>query len=168
MRELSLHILDIAQNSLMAGASLITILIEESPLRNSLRIEITDNGKGIEADRMQTVTDPFYTTRSSRKVGLGLSLFQAAAERSGGELQITSRLGLGTTVTVVFPYDNIDRAPLGNMADTILTLVMGNPGVDFCYRHLYEARTFIFDTRQLGPYVSRSDLEIPMLAVKLR
>jgi hypothetical protein len=168
MRELSLHILDVVQNSLSAGASLITIQVDESSVQNRLKIEIIDNGKGIAPEQIQVVTDPFYTTRSSRKVGLGLALFRAAVQQSGGDFAITSELGQGTTIAAVFPYDNIDRAPLGNMADTILALVVGNPGVDFCYKHHYEAQIFTFDTRELGQYISRSELEIPMLAVELR
>jgi Signal transduction histidine kinase len=168
MRELSLHILDAVQNSLEAGASLITIRIDESPLQNRLAIEITDNGKGIEPDVLPKVTDPFYTTRSSRKVGLGLSLFQAAAERSGSDFAVASDPGRDTTVTAVFRYDDIDRAPLGNVADTLLTLVLGNPEVDFCYIHQFESRNFTFDTRELDPFISRSELNMPMMAVELR
>ena len=168
MRELALLILDVVQNSLTAGATLITIRIDESPLENRLKIVITDNGSGIEADRLQKVTDPFHTTRSSRKVGLGLSLFQAAAERSGSEFAVASEPGQGTIVTAVFRYDDIDRAPLGNIADTILALVLGNPRVDFCYNHQFETESFTFDTRELDQFIPRSDLAIPLLAVKLR
>jgi hypothetical protein len=168
MRELSMHILDVVQNSLTAGASFITIHIDESPVQNLLKIEITDNGKGIEPDMIQTVTDPFYTTRSSRKVGLGLSLFQAATQRSGGDFLITSGPGQGTTVLAVFQYNDIDRAPLGNITDTIIALVVGNPGVDFCYHHQYEAKAFTFDTRELSQHISRSELGTPILAVKLQ
>lgn len=163
-----MHILDVVQNSLTAGATLITIRIDESPHENRLKIEITDNGSGIEADQLERVTDPFYTTRSSRKVGLGLSLFQAAAERSGSGFTVTSRPGQGTIVTAVFRYDDIDRAPLGNMADTILALVLGNPEVDFCYIHQFETVNFTFDTQEFNQFIPRCDLAIPMLAVKLR
>lgn len=163
-----MHILDVVQNSLSAGATLITVRIDESPHENRLKIEITDNGSGIEADRLERVTDPFYTTRSSRKVGLGLSLFQAAAERSGSGFTVTSRKGQGTIVTAVFRYDDIDRAPLGNMADTILALVLGNPEVDFYYIHHFETANFTFDTREFNQIIPRCDLAIPMLAIKLR
>ncbi|MGE5582762.1 MAG: sensor histidine kinase [Bacillota bacterium] len=168
MRELSLHILDVVQNSLTAEASIVNINIYESPLSNFLRIEIGDNGKGIAPDKIRKVIDPFYTTRTSRKVGLGLSLFKAAAERSGGDFSIQSQPGSGTAVVATFKYDDIDRAPLGNMPDTILSLVIGNPAVDFCYRHRFEENVFVFDTRELSRYISRSVLESPVVAVEIR
>lgn len=168
MRELSLHILDIVQNSLAVGASLITIHIHESLAKNCLRIEIIDNGKGIEPDQLQQVVDPFYTTRSSRKIGLGLSLFQAAAEHCGGDFSIRSQPGQGTTVVATFGYDHIDRAPLGNITDTILTLVISNPAVDFCYRHRFEDRVFTFDTREFSKHIPRSELTMPIFFAKVR
>ncbi len=167
MRELSLHILDLAQNSLAAGATLITIKISESPSNNLLSIEISDNGKGIEPERLQDVVNPFYTTRYSRKVGLGLSLFRAAAERSGGSFNLNSRIGVGTEVVADFKYDDIDRAPLGNIADTIITLVIANPETEFYYYHQYEDRIFTFDTRELSRNILRSELGIPIIANQL-
>lgn len=168
MRELSLHILDIVQNSLAANASLVIIKIFESVKRNLLRIEIQDNGCGLTQEQIQRVLDPFYTTRSTRKVGLGLSMFQAAAEQSGGHFQIQSEPGKGTLVSADFKHDDIDRAPLGDMVKTIITLVVCNPEVDFCYHHYYESNSILFDTRELKRELSISDLTVPKVIQELK
>lgn len=122
MTELSLHVLDIAKNSTKAGATLIEIEISEDVDSNLLVIEIKDNGCGMDKDFLSKVLDPFKTTRTTRKVGMGLSLFKNACELTGGNLEITSEVGKGTNVKAVFVYDSIDRQPVGDMAATILLL----------------------------------------------
>jgi len=149
MKELSLHILDITQNSIRAEAMLIALTINESLAENNLTIIIEDNGKGIPADKLQTITDPFVTSRTTRKVGLGLSLFKAAAEGCDGFFEITSVVGVGTKVTGSFRRDHIDRAPLGNMADTIVTMVMSFGEADLFYEHYYNQQKFMMDTREI-------------------
>ncbi|MGL4606210.1 MAG: ATP-binding protein [Eubacteriaceae bacterium] len=149
MKELSLHILDITQNSIKAKATLVTLLIEESTIENSFKIVIEDNGTGIDPKMLVNITDPFVTSRTTRKVGLGLSLLKSAAEGCDGYLEIQSMLGEGTKVTVVFKRDHIDRAPLGNMADTIVTMVMSFGETDLVYEHKYNKEEFIFDTREI-------------------
>ncbi|MGV8905482.1 MAG: ATP-binding protein [Acetobacterium sp.] len=149
MKELSLHILDITQNSIRAEATLVSLTITESLAQNNLTIIIEDNGSGIPADKLQYITDPFVTSRTTRKVGLGLSLFKAAAEACNGFFEITSVVGVGTKVTASFERDHIDRAPLGNMADTILTMVMSFGEADLVYEHNYNHRSFIMDTREI-------------------
>lgn len=149
MLELSLHILDIVNNSVKAGASLITISVEEAVCENLLKIEIEDNGCGMDAAFLSQVTDPFRTTRTTRKVGMGLSLFKAAAESTGGHLTITSQEGVGTSVRVQFVYDHIDRQPLGDMAETMLTLISGNETIDFVYTHCVNEKSFTLDTREI-------------------
>lgn len=146
MEELSLHILDIAKNSVKAKASLIEIIITEEEEKNLLSIEISDNGCGMSEEFLKRVRDPFATTRTTRKVGMGIPLFEAASRQCGGELDITSKEGVGTCVKATFELDHIDRAPLGDMAGTIRTLILGSPEIDFLYRHTKNGKEFVFDT----------------------
>jgi len=149
LREISLHILDIAENGIAAAADLIKIKISESRLKNLLEITVSDNGKGIAPELIKKVTDPFFTTRTTRRVGLGLSLFKEAAKRCSGEFNINSREGEGTRVSASFVLDHIDLAPIGDLAGSITCLIMGNPGVDFVYTHEYNQRSFTIDTRDI-------------------
>lgn len=149
MKELSLHILDIAQNSISAKATCIHIFIEEEKSKNSLKIEIKDNGKGMDEELLKNVTDPFVTTRKTRKVGLGISLFKSAAERCNGNFEIRSKVGIGTVVMAQFQRDHIDRAPIGNMVDTIITLIIANEGIDYLYTHKLDGKVYTFDTMEI-------------------
>lgn len=164
MKELSLHILDIVQNSIRANANLIQITIMEDILENIFKIIIEDNGSGIEEDMLKQITDPFVTTRTTRKVGLGLSLYQAAAEAAGGSLSIRSEVGVGTVVEAVFLHNHIDRQPLGDMTQTMESLIMGNPLIDFVYRHKKDGAEFLLNTVQirenLGSSVSLDQFEV--------
>lgn len=134
MRELSLHILDIVQNSLAAGATTVDLMIEEDLAADRLTITVRDNGRGMDAATLARVTDPFFTSRSTRKVGLGIPLLKAATERCNGDLKITSQPGVGTTVTATFQHSNIDRAPLGDMTATLMTVILGG-GCELRYGH---------------------------------
>lgn len=149
MLEISLHILDIVNNSVKAGATLVEITVEEALAKNSLRIQIDDDGCGMDQAFLEKVLDPFQTTRSTRKVGMGLSLFRAAAQAAGGDLTIRSEKGIGTSVCAEFVYDHIDRQPLGSMADTMVALISGNMQVDFVYRHRINECEFVLDTREM-------------------
>lgn len=149
MIEISLHILDVVQNSIKADASRIEILIDEDVLHNVLSIKITDNGKGMSEEFAKKVTDPFVTMRKTRKVGLGLSLLKAAAELTGGGMSVKSKLGAGTEVEARFVYDSIDRMPLGDMSFTMVTLVACNPDIEFIYIHKYNGKTFEFSTESI-------------------
>ena len=142
MKELSLNILDIAENSVSANASLIDILVKESVLNDTMSISITDNGKGMSEEFVKTVTDPFSTTRTTRKVGMGISLLKLVAEQSAGEFSIESQLGKGTVVTATFKRSHIDRPPLGNIGQTISTLVSCILGIDFSYTHVFNDNEF--------------------------
>ncbi len=146
MRDISLHILDIAQNSLSAGASTVTVTVTRRSEENLLKTEICDDGRGMDEQMLVTVTDPFVTTRTTRKVGLGLPLLRAASERSGGALRVRSSPGQGTMVSATFEYDNIDRPPLGNVAETAISLVVTNPEVRFILRYEVDDKSFLFDT----------------------
>lgn len=161
MKELSLHILDIAKNSVKANAGLIEIDIDENEGDNLLKIDIIDNGCGMSEEFLKRVKDPFSTTRTTRKVGMGISLFEAAAEQCGGKLDIVSQLGEGTKVSVTFLYDHIDRAPLGDMAGTMQTLISGSPDIEFLYRHKKNGKEFVLDTRELKKILGDVPLSNP-------
>lgn len=152
MRELSLHIMDIIQNSISANASFIEITVDENIAEDYLKIVISDNGRGIEKEMLSHIKDPFVTTRTSRKVGLGISLFEAACTRCEGKLDIESDPGVGTTLTATMKYSHIDRAPLGKLQDTIISLLL-YPNIDFLYKHLFNGNEFIFDTREIRKIV---------------
>lgn len=149
MKELSLHILDIIQNSITANANFIKIIINEDNKKNLMSVEITDNGKGMSREFVEEVVNPFITTRKTRKVGLGIPLFKAAAERCNGEFYIDSVLGKGTKVFASFEKNHIDRAPLGNMVDTMITIIIANEKIDYMYEHCIDDERFIFNTRDI-------------------
>ena len=139
MKELSLNILDITENSVKAGAELTSILIDEE--NNTLRLTIEDNGSGMSEEILKGVTDPFYTTRTTRKVGMGLPLLKLAAEQTGGQMTVESissdvdPVNHGTKVNALFYQDSIDFTPLGDVVSTICTLIQGHPDTDFYFRH---------------------------------
>lgn len=149
MRELSLHIMDIVENGISAGATLISISIIEDKRKNRMEITIRDNGRGMSENGLQKVLDPFYTSRKTRRVGLGLSLFKEASRRCEGDFHITSKEGEGTLVRADFKLDHIDLAPLGDMAASLTSLIIGNPGVDFVCTHKTDDSTFHLDTREI-------------------
>lgn len=164
MRDISLHVLDIANNSLEADASLIEILVEEDIAGNMLRVKIKDNGRGMDEETVRKAVDPFYTSRKTRRVGLGLPLLKASCERCGGRFAIKSRPGEGTEIDASFQYDNIDRPPLGDMPETIFSLVILNPSIDFIYRHSRNRQVFSMDTRELKEVLQGLPLNTPEVA----
>ena len=153
MKELSLNILDITENSVKAGATLTEISITES--ENKLTISIKDDGCGMSEDIVRSVVDPFYTTRTTRKVGMGIPLFRMAAEMTGGNLTISSRhidehpLDHGTSISALFYKNHIDFTPLGDIISTITTLIQGHPTVDFVFTHNMKNSEVALDTREL-------------------
>ena len=168
MKELSLNVLDIAKNSVKAGASLIEISLEEE--NHLLTLTITDNGCGMTPEVLQGVVNPFYTTRTTRKVGLGIPLLKLAAEQTGGTVGITSRhIDLspqdhGTQVVATFYTNHIDFTPIGDLISTLQTLIMGSPEIDFVFLHRTEQLSVALDTREmreiLGDDVSLGNFEI--------
>ena len=161
MKELSLHILDIVQNSVKAGAKNITVEIEESRKENKMTISVIDDGCGMSPEFLARVRDPFTTTRTTRKAGMGISLFEAAAVQTGGYLSIDSKEGEGTALKAVFTLDSIDRAPLGDMPGTITTIISGAPDIDHYYRHKTDTGEFILDTKELRKTLGDVPLDIP-------
>ena len=149
MDELSLNILDIAQNSIAADATLVEIDVEEDSVSDRITISVKDNGKGMSEDFLKAVENPFVTTRTTRKIGLGISFFKEAAELTGGFLVIVSQPGIGTTITAHFISSHIDRQPLGNLTQTIITLVSLNPEIDFNVKYKVNENEFIFSTQEV-------------------
>ena len=157
MRELALNILDIAENSVKAKASLIVITIEAKG--NLLTITISDNGKGMDKAFLERVTDPFTTTRTTRKVGMGIPLFKEAAETTGGSFSIDSEPGAGTVVRASFVIDSIDRAPLGDVAESAVTLLRED--IDFVWVYTVEDKSFTFDTREIKAELGGIPIDSP-------
>lgn len=149
MEDLSLHILDVAENSVHAGATHIVILIRESSVDDTLTVEIEDNGQGMTSEEMAKASDPFYTTRTTRKVGLGLSLLDQAAKAANGTFEIESRPGLGTRVCATFQLSHVDCKPIGNMADTITALLAQRPDIDITYDHERGGQGLSFSTKEI-------------------
>lgn len=164
MRELSLNILDIAQNSISANASLIEIEVLENTAECTMTIGIYDNGKGMTDEQVKAVQDPFYTTRTTRKVGMGVPLFKMAAEQTGGQLSIESEVGKGTRVTAVFRTDSIDFTPLGDIDSTILTLITMNTDRDFIYRLKVNEKDFTLSTQELKAILGDVSLSEPSVS----
>jgi hypothetical protein len=149
MLELALHVLDIAENSSRAQASLIEITIAEDLERDIFSLEIKDNGQGMDAQTMEKALDPFYTTKKVRRIGLGLPMLKQAANTAQGRFSLQSEVGKGTVVHAEFKYSHIDRQPLGDIAGVITMLILGNPDIDSIYTHRRDGNTYILDTREL-------------------
>jgi len=147
LRELALHILDIAENSLSAGATRIRIAIDEDLKNDVLKIVVEDNGKGMDAETLARITDPFVTSRTTRQVGLGIPFFKAAAEACDGALILQSQPGAGTTMQVTFKHSHIDRMPLGDITSTLLTLIIGTPDIHWVFKYQVNEETFVFDDK---------------------
>ena len=148
MKELSEHILDITQNSIAAGASHIAVSLCEDP-DGWLTVIIEDNGRGMSPEILSSVSDPFTTTRATRKIGMGIPLYRLAAELTGGSLEIGSTTGSGTIVTARFCLTHLDCPPIGSIADTIALLIQGNPDLEFSYCHSTPRGTSALSTEEL-------------------
>ena len=152
MRELSLHILDVVENGITAGADCIWIEVEEDRKADLLKIVIRDNGRGMPVEKIQNIDDPFIT-----------SLLSAAAKRCDGTVRVDSQPGNGTEIVATFRHNHIDRAPLGDMASTVTTLIIGNPGIDFIYFHRIDDKDFSLDTREIRSEMEDLSLSDPVV-----
>jgi hypothetical protein len=168
MNEISLNILDVAENSVRAHAKLCEIDVEADTQSDTLTVKIIDDGSGMTPEVVKNVTDPFYTTRTTRKVGMGTSLFKMAAEVTGGRFEICSAPGEGTAVTAVFKLSNIDRMPLGDMTASIHMLITMNTGLDWLYRFRYDDKEFIIDTREIKAVMEGVPMDDPDVSVFIR
>ena len=168
MLELSMNILDIVENSTRAGASLIRISVTEDRGNDILRIEIADDGEGMEPDVTEKALDPFYTSKDVRRIGLGLPMLSHAAKITGGRLTIESEKEKGTVVTADFSYNHIDRQPLGDMPGSMATMIAGNPRVDFIYTHLSDSENYTLDTREIKNELEDVPIEHPKVIQFIR
>ncbi len=168
MKELSLHILDIAQNSIVAGASSIEIDIDENSGTNTLLIRIKDNGKGIPPDMLHKITDPYTTSRTTRKVGMGLPLLNDACRLSGGKLSVSSVQNEGTEIVATLGLNHIDRQPLGDVAGVLLLLVSANPTIEFIYQYSKNGNSYIFNTKEVKEALDGLPINSPEVIRMLR
>jgi len=150
MVELSLHVLDIVQNSIEAGATEVRVTVRDRPDERSIVLAVDDNGRGMDPEFVERVTDPFVTTRTTRKVGLGLPLLKQVAQASGGDMDIVSTKGKGTTVRAHFLRDNIDTPPLGDIPSSLAVAIATDPRVRFVYRYEGAKGAFEFDSFQVA------------------
>jgi hypothetical protein len=155
--------MDIFQNSIRANATLISLDIQENISENIFQITVVDNGDGMTSDMIEHVTDPFMTTRTTRKVGLGLSLFKQNAERTGGFLSIESELGIGTKVKTQFVHDNIDRPVSGDIAATVLLTATAHPEIEMVYQHTINDKTYCFSTTEVKEALGSIPINDPMV-----
>lgn len=158
MEDLSLHVLDIVQNSIAASAKRIEILVAEDTERDILSIEIRDDGNGMDAEALERARDPFYTTKTTRRVGLGVPLLAQAARECNGTFQITSEPGGGTTVNASFRRSHPDRKPLGDMLETIHMIVAARPDLEFRYEHRIDDSVYRFDTKDMSRNEARGPI----------
>jgi hypothetical protein len=160
--------LDIVENSLAAGARRVESRVEENMAADRMIIEIVDDGCGMDEERVRKSLDPFFTTKTVRRVGLGLPLLSEACRMSNGEFRIESCPGKGTRVKATFQHSHIDRKPLGNIRDTLITLMTGHPHVDLLYEHRKEDKIFSLDTREIKADLGDIPLDAPQVVSALR
>lgn len=149
MQDLSLHLIDIAENSIRAQATQITIEISEYPSKGQLILEVQDNGKGMSKQLLTQATDPFVTTKMTRKIGLGLALLKQNCEQSDGDLKIASNVGKGTIVTATMAYHHINRLPLGDLGGSLALLIMTHPRIHWQYSHTYENKRICLGAEEI-------------------
>ena len=168
MPEISLNILDVAENSTRAGAACVCITVDADREADKLTVVIEDDGCGMTREQLEQVTDPFFTTRTTRKVGLGVPFFKMAAELSGGSFDISSEPGEGTRVEAVFGLSNVDRMPLGDMTSTMHSLITMHEDTDFIYTFRYNGEEFILNTAEFREILGGISFNEPEVSSYIR
>jgi hypothetical protein len=168
VRELSLHLLDIAENSIAAEAKNITIEIEEDSNADLLKLKVEDDGRGMSEEMARQVVDPFVTTRTTRKVGLGIPLLKEAAEACNGSLTLSSEIGKGTSILVTFQRSHIDRMPLGDISTTFLNLLVSNPEIHWSFTYQSNNNIYRFDDVEIKETIGDVPLTEPEILSVLR
>lgn len=161
MEDISLHILDIVENSIIAGAKNISIKINEDKKKDLLEIEIKDDGKGMDEKLMRKAIDPFVTTKAGKKTGFGLALLEEAAKSAGGSFSVKSKKGVGTVIRSSFQYNHWDRKPMGNIKETLLCLIVSNPDVHFAYKYTKGKKIHKVDTEILRKEAGETSRNLP-------
>lgn len=168
MDELAMHILDIVYNSIKAKAKLIIIKLKDSVQENVIDIEIIDDGCGMDEEMVKRVVDPFYTTRTTRSVGLGIPLFKEGVEATGGMFSLTSTVNEGTTIHGIYVKDHIDTPRMGDIIETIITLVQGNPDIDYYFEYKKDEFSFVFDTKEIKKILDDVVINEPTIIMWLK
>ncbi|ERJ11095.1 ATP-binding protein [Haloplasma contractile] len=161
MRDLSMHVLDICMNSVRAKATFLEVLIEQQ--KEYLNLTIRDNGIGMDESTLKRVIDPFYTTRKTRHVGLGIPLLKASSERCKGEFSISSHVNKGTLIKSSFLYNHIDCLPIGDIQETFITLIMVEPDIDYLFKYNVSGHKIEIDTRKMRKILSEVPLNSPLV-----
>lgn len=168
MQEIAMSILDIAYNSIKAKASLIKIFIHDSSKSNIISIQIIDNGTGMDQETVNKVIDPFYTTRTTRKVGLGIPMFKENIEATGGNFSIKSVINEGTEVSGEFVKNHIDTPPMGNIVETIITLIQADDKIDYLFKYTSDDFEFILDTKDIKQILDGVAINLPEVIIWLK
>ena len=168
MKEISLHVLDIIQNSISAGATRIEIGIDVLHEEDIMRVSVADNGCGMTQERQRQVLDPFVTSRTSRKVGLGIPMFQAGAQSAGGTFSLQSEPGRGTRIDASYRISHLDRPPLGNMAETLYASILCNQEIDFIFVYTVDGNSFRANTREIKAVLGNVSFHTPEVSLWLR
>ena len=166
--EISLNILDISQNSISAKATQIKIMVWVNTFKQQIKVQIKDNGTAMDAETVKRVTDPFYTTRTTRKVGLGIPFFKQEAECTGGSFSISSVSGQGTDIQAIFCTDHIDCMPLGNLNETVYSLIVMHPDIEFYYGYQVNESEFHLDTKEMREMLGDIPLNTPEISSFIR
>lgn len=168
MKELAMHILDIAENSIAAGATDVYIEINENPEQNIFSFSITDNGRGMKKEMLKAVRSPFTTSRTTRKVGLGIPMLEQTCISCGGDLSIESEENKGTSLKAVMQFNNIDRPPLGDIESTMQIILCMNADINFIYKHIYNEKSFIIDTKEINEILEGVPLNEPEIMLWMK
>lgn len=168
MKDLSMHIMDILQNSTRAQATEITLRVIENPENDTLTLQFIDNGCGMSPEMVSNVINPFFTTRTTRKVGLGIPLLKRNAELTGGSLQIHSEVGKGTEVTAIFGLSHIDRPPMGDLAGTVVLTASAYPTIRFIFHYKNDKIDYLFDTDEVNEALDGVSIQEPEIIQYLR
>ncbi len=168
MKDLSLHIIDIFQNSVSAQSTIIELRIKENSEHDELIIQFKDNGIGMSSEMLNQVTDPFFTTRTTRKVGLGIPFLKQNAELCGGDFTIQSQLGAGTEINVRYIHSHIDRQPLGDLAGAVVLTATSYPQIRFIYHHQKDGLEYTFDTDEINEILDGISIQSPEVVLMLK
>jgi len=168
MRDISMHILDIIGNSVRAKAKLVEVSIIEDTHEDTLVLKIKDDGHGMDKNTLKSALDPFFTSRKTRKVGLGIPLLQQNTELTGGHLNIDSEVGVGTTLEAFFVRSHIDRPPLGDVPSAVSLMISGNPNVEFIFLHKLDDEEFVLKTSEIKEILDGVDITQPGVVKFLR
>lgn len=168
MKDLSLHILDIFQNSVRAGATLVTLRVTCSQYANRVMFEVEDNGCGMDEKTILQVSDPFYTSRTMRKVGLGISLLLQNALQSGGNVDIKSQIGVGTSLKAWFEFNHWDRPPMGDLGDMVSLLISGNPSIKLIFEAKSDEGEYTIDSSMIEEVLDGLEVGLPQVVIFIK